>query len=151
MDVSLHGDGGMAAPARPHPADISPAIRKVIEFIELNFSEALRLPELAEQCNLSMHRFATVFRRQVGIPPHQYLCQVRVRQAQRLLRQGLSPADAAIEVGFFDQSHLCRHFRRQYGVSPGRFAAAFRPRKAPPRPAGAHAPAPPSGTAASVM
>ncbi|MCI0752958.1 helix-turn-helix domain-containing protein [Teichococcus vastitatis] len=113
----------------------SPAIRRVVAFMELHFAERLTLPQLAERCQLSMHRFATVFRRQVGIPPHQYLCRVRARHARQLLHQGLSPAEAAAAAGFFDQSHLSRHFRRQFGISPARFAAACRaaqPRRTPP-------------------
>jgi AraC-like DNA-binding protein len=46
-----------------------------------------------------------------------------VRKAQELLRERVPPAVAAIEVGFFDQSHLCRHFRAICGMTPGQFLA----------------------------
>jgi transcriptional regulator GlxA family with amidase domain len=75
-------------------------------------------------CHRSLHRFATVFRQEVGIPPHQYLCRLRIQHAQSLLRQGTSPIVAAVETGFFDQSHLSRHFKRLCGVTPGRFVAS---------------------------
>jgi len=105
--------------ARP----ISPAIRATLSFMEANFAEPLSLSQLARMSNLSLYRFATVFRREVGLPPHRYLCRLRVNHAQSLLRQGTSPAFAAMESGFFDQSHLCRHFKRVCGVTPGQFAA----------------------------
>ncbi len=107
--------------ARP----ISPAIRAALSFMEANFAEPLSLSRLARMSNLSLCRFATVFRREVGIPPHRYLCRLRVSHAQSLLRQGTSPAFAAMESGFFDQSHLYRHFKRVCGVTPGEFAATI--------------------------
>ncbi len=104
---------------------ISPAIRAALGFMEVNFAEPLSLAQLARVSNLSVFRFATVFRREVGLPPHQYLCRLRVSHAQSLLRRGTSPATAAMESGFFDQSHLCRHFKRVCGVTPGQFAATI--------------------------
>ena len=103
---------------------ISPPIRRVMRYMEEHFAEPLSLAELARMCNRSLYRFATVFRQEVGIPPHQYLCRLRIRHAQSLLRQGTSPTMAAVETGFFDQSHLSRHFKRFCGVTPGRFIAA---------------------------
>jgi AraC-like DNA-binding protein len=46
-----------------------------------------------------------------------------VRHAQTLLREGVPPSVVATEVGFFDQSHLGRHFRRTVGVTPGNYVA----------------------------
>lgn len=102
---------------------VSPAIRDVLRFMEENLAEPLTLAQLARICDLSVYRFATVFRQETGIPPHQYLCRLRILHAQELLRQGTSPATAAMESGFFDQSHLSRHFKRFCGLTPGRFAA----------------------------
>jgi len=112
--------------ALPTPSTkISPAIRATLDFIERNFAETITLSELAAQCGLSLHRFVTVFRCQVGIPPHQYVCRTRVRQARELLRQGLPLAAVALDTGFCDQSHLSRHFKRHCGVTPGRFAGRY--------------------------
>ncbi|MGI4943843.1 MAG: helix-turn-helix domain-containing protein [Janthinobacterium lividum] len=104
------------------PANVSPGIRAVLTFIEQNFAGPITLAELAALCGLSLHRFVTVFRCQVGIPPHQYVCRTRVRQARALLRQGLPLAAVALDTGFCDQSHLSRHFKRQCGITPGHFA-----------------------------
>jgi transcriptional regulator GlxA family with amidase domain len=102
---------------------LSPAIERVLRHMEANFTEPLSLAELARLARLSTYRFAAVFRREVGVPPHQYLCRLRIAHAQGLLRQGSSPVDAAMESGFFDQSHLSRHFKRLCGTTPGRYAA----------------------------
>jgi len=49
---------------------------------------------------------------------------VRIRRAQDLLRAGLAPSVVATDVGFFDQSHLCRHFRRVLGITPRDYVVA---------------------------
>lgn len=98
-----------------------------IRHIELHFTERLRLEDLASVAGLSLFRFVTVFRREMGISPHRYLCARRVRAAQDLLRKGIPPAIVAIEVGFCDQSHLCRHFRAVCGMTPGQFLATVEP------------------------
>ncbi len=103
-------------------AKMSPPIRAAIVFIEEHFAGPIPLAELASMSGLSLHRFVTVFRAQVGIPPHQYVCRTRVREARSLLDQGVPLAAVALDTGFCDQSHLSRHFKRQCGVTPGRFA-----------------------------
>jgi AraC-like DNA-binding protein len=107
-------------PARSSPR---PSLADVARYIEANFSERIALKDLASVAELSVFRLVTVFRREMGIPPYRYLNAVRVRKAQQLLRAGVPPAIAAIEVGFFDQSHLCRHFRTICGMTPGQFLA----------------------------
>jgi AraC-like DNA-binding protein len=58
---------------------------------------------------------------------HQFLTQVRLRRAKCYLADGLSAAEVALAVGFFDQSHLVKLFRLHFGVTPGAFIAASRP------------------------
>jgi AraC-like DNA-binding protein len=104
------------------PPTLLPGIRRVLTFIEENFADPIPLSDLSSLAGLSLHRFVTVFRSQIGIPPHQYICRTRVRQARAMLRKGLPLAAVALDAGFCDQSHLSRHFKRQCGVTPGSFA-----------------------------
>ncbi|MGE7470842.1 helix-turn-helix domain-containing protein [Bosea sp. NPDC003192] len=99
----------------------SPGIRRALSHIERHFTEALYLDDLASLAGLSVCRFVTVFRRQVGLTPHRFVCRERVRYARALLVDGVPAAQAALEAGFFDQSHLSRHFKNIYGVTPGRY------------------------------
>ncbi|HEV2508354.1 AraC family transcriptional regulator [Bosea sp. (in: a-proteobacteria)] len=99
----------------------SPGIRRALSHIERHFTEALYLDDLASLAGLSVCRFVTVFRRQVGLTPHRFVCRERVRYARALLADGVPAAQAALEAGFFDQSHLSRHFKSVYGVTPGRY------------------------------
>lgn len=79
------------------------------------------LAELAERLGTGQFALLRAFRARYGLPPHAYLTQQRVRAARALLDAGLAPADAAGRVGFVDQAHLSRHFRRILGVPPGAY------------------------------
>lgn len=104
----------------------SAAVRRVAAHIEAHYAERLTLAELAAIAGLSVFRLVTVFRREIGLPPHRYLCHVRIRRAQAMLSRGVPPAVVASEAGFFDQSHLSRHFKSICGVTPGQYSARHR-------------------------
>jgi AraC-like DNA-binding protein len=102
------------------------AIQRVRQHIEEHLGQPLTLAELAELAGLSVWRFATVFRQQVGVSPHRYICRLRVEHAQALMRQGIPAATAASEAGFYDQSHLSRHFKNLCGMTPGQYLSNAR-------------------------
>jgi len=85
--------------------------------------DPLTLDELAAAVGLSPFHAARLFAREVGMPPHAWRNQLRVNRSLDLLRRGESVAEAAAACGFADQSHFTRHFRRAFGVSPGRWRA----------------------------
>ena len=64
------------------------------------------------------------FTGETGMTPHAYRLTRRLNRARHLLRQGETPAIAAAESGFADQSHLSRRFRAAFGATPGRYRAA---------------------------
>jgi len=71
--------------------------------------------------HLSTYHLTRVFKKSTGVSPHQYVVQVRVNSARSLLTAGAgnrSLAEIAAAVGFADQSHLTRHFKRVLGVTP---------------------------------
>ncbi|WP_454807824.1 helix-turn-helix domain-containing protein [Paraburkholderia fungorum] len=92
-------------------------------FIEAHFDEPVTLAQLAALSALSVSRFATVFRQQYGSSPYRYLCGLRIQRAQTLLLEGMPGSVVATEVGFFDQSHFGRHFKRCCGMTPSMFIA----------------------------
>ncbi len=61
-----------------------------------------------------------------GIAPHAYVIAKRVEEARKLLLDGLAPAEVAATVGFYDQSHLTRHFKRHTSTPPATFASGIR-------------------------
>jgi AraC-like DNA-binding protein len=64
------------------------------------------------------------FKRATGFTPHEYLVDLRVREAMGLLRRGQPSTRVAMDLGFADQAHFCRQFKRLVGVPPGRYARA---------------------------
>ncbi|WP_409472449.1 AraC family transcriptional regulator [Streptomyces sp. HC307] len=76
------------------------------------------LADLAAELGLSRYQLLRAFRTTMGIPPYAWLAQYRVHRARRLLESGLRPAEVAGLVGFADQAHLTRWFRRVLAVTP---------------------------------
>ncbi len=99
-------------------------IRRVRALIEARYAEDLRLDELAAAAGFSTHHLIRAFRREVGLTPHAYVVDARVRRAQDRLRAGAAPAEVAADVGFADQAHLTRAFKARVGVTPGAYRRA---------------------------
>ena len=83
------------------------------------------LEELAAQVGIGPFALTRAFRAAYGLPPHAYLNQLRVDRARSLLVRGLPAGEVAAEVGFADQPHLNRHFRRHLGVPPVAYQRAL--------------------------
>jgi AraC-like DNA-binding protein len=98
-----------------------PAVRNAREYMETNFADSLSLTEMAGLVSLSPYYFARAFAREVGLPPHAYLEGVRIRKAAERLGRGESIVTAALAVGYSDQSHLTRRFKRFLGITPGQY------------------------------
>lgn len=77
--------------------------------------------DIARNLGLSREYFTRRFVKTAGIPPHTYRLLARLNHARRALRAGGDPAGVAAELGFVDQSHLGRHFRRTFGTTPGAY------------------------------
>ena len=108
------------APARPvRDAGVAHRLR---ELLDATPTGDLTLDRAAELLDVHRVHLVRSFTREFGIPPHRYLTGRRVELARRRLLAGQRPAEVAVAVGFYDQSHLTRHFRRMLGVSPGRYA-----------------------------
>jgi AraC-like DNA-binding protein len=99
---------------------LSPAMKhRVCDFIESHLSEKISLDALSAMAGLSPHHFARAFQQSVGMPPHRYLLRRRLEHVEQMLRDTQLPlSHIALAVGFSDQSHLNRHFRRFTGMSP---------------------------------
>ncbi|MBV9998062.1 MAG: helix-turn-helix transcriptional regulator [Verrucomicrobia bacterium] len=106
---------------------VHPGIRRAIQRLENDFSDGASLPELADQARLSVDYFARSFQMATGCTPHQYRLRMRLSRARELMTQsdeGFSLTEIARRCGFFDQAHLCRHFRRFFGITPAAFRRA---------------------------
>jgi AraC-like DNA-binding protein len=113
-----------AAPARRGPRTVADGAGRAARARELLCSRLVDPPsleELAAEVGSAPFPLLRAFRSAYGLPPHAYLNQVRVQHARTLLAEGTPPAPAAAAVGFTDQPHLPRHFKRHLGVTPGAY------------------------------
>nr|WP_272501598.1 AraC family transcriptional regulator [Silvania confinis] len=99
-------------------------IRHAIDFLHCSYTQSLSVKEIAQVAGLSEFYFMRTFQKMTGLSVHQYLTQIRLMRAKALLAKGISAAQVASDIGFFDQSHLIKHFRAHFGTTPGLFAAA---------------------------
>lgn len=109
---------------RPGRSSSRAAIGHAIAFLEEHHDRPITVSEIAAVANLSDYHFMRSFRAETGLSVHRYLTQVRICRAKALLSRGVSAAETAIRVGFFDQSHLINQFRIHLGTTPGSFVAA---------------------------
>lgn len=111
------------------PPEVSARARKlaidIALWIDESASRDLDLDCIARTAHMSPFHFLRLFRRVLGVTPHQYLLRSRLRHAARLLAdRGRAISDIAYEVGFADLSNFTRTFRRVAGVSPREFRSA---------------------------
>jgi AraC-like DNA-binding protein len=117
----------LAAHLRRDPAPRTPArdpglARALRELIDARLTEGVRLDQAAALLHRHPVHLIRAFTREYGLPPHRYLTGRRVDAARRHLLAGRPVAEAASLAGFYDQSHLARHFTRFLGVTPADFA-----------------------------
>lgn len=79
---------------------------------------SLSIADLSEKVHISSYHMIRRFADENGLTPHKFQLQCRIRKAQELLENGMKVVDVAAAVGFCDQSHLDRVFRKQVGISP---------------------------------
>jgi len=101
-----------------------PAVQRARAYIRDYCADNITLDDLAAVAGLSQFHLARAFAAKFGLPPHAYQIRVRIERARELLAAGMPPADVAAEMGFSDQSHLTRHFKRILGVTPGQYIRA---------------------------
>ena len=110
--------------SRPAPDEI-PGAAWVAHAVRDRLADELLTPPslnaLAADFGLSRYQLLRAFRTTMGIPPYAWLAQYRVTRARGLLEAGGRPAEVAAQVGFADQAHLTRWFRRVLGVTPAAY------------------------------
>ncbi|MEY9967138.1 AraC-like DNA-binding protein [Streptacidiphilus sp. MAP12-16] len=101
--------------------DLSVA-RTLRDLLDERLTEGIALDEAARLVHAHPTHLVRAFSGVFGIAPHQYVVSRRIDLARRLLLDGQPPREVASAAGFYDQSHLTRHFKRIVGTTPGRYA-----------------------------
>ncbi|WP_336082939.1 helix-turn-helix domain-containing protein [Thalassospira sp. CH_XMU1448-2] len=120
LTAALLGPSPATGPQRKRGKLAPYQLRKTVDYIEQNCGRTIRLDELAQLTGLSQSYFCSAFRESTGMPPQQWQMKARVERAKKLLKKGDTPlASVAVGVGFADQAHLTRVFRKIVGTTPG--------------------------------
>ena len=111
---------GLSRPVSSKESGLAPwQLRIAKSYIEDNLHRDISLAELASLTHLSQSRFARGFRLSTGVPPYTWALRRRTEAAQKLLAHTAMPlSEIAIQLGFADQSHFTKVFRRALGATP---------------------------------
>ena len=94
-------------------------VGRVMSYIQDNLGVSMKVEDLASLVNLSAGQFFRAFKVSVGVPPFHYILRKRLDLACKMMATtDESLSQIAIACGLYDQSHLCRMFRRMVGESP---------------------------------
>jgi len=100
----------------------SSVAQEAIVFMENNFSKNILLDDIADQVNLSTYYFARVFKKNINVTPHNYLLNIRIREAKRLLiSTDYSVEKISVKCGFNSTSHFIRSFKKRVNTTPHQF------------------------------
>jgi AraC-like DNA-binding protein len=101
-------------------------IGKVIDFMELHFANKIYLDTLAEMAFMSTRNFQRIFKKAVGSSPSNYLMQIRLQLARRLLREtDFSVAEIGSDSGFGDANYFIKCFKKENGITPVKFRLRY--------------------------
>lgn len=98
----------------------NPYISKILRYIENNIGKSLRVEDLVALVPMSRRTLEETFSKSMGTSIYRYIIQTRVSRFQKLILGGLSPSQAAMELGL-EYKSLSREFKRQTGLSPKDF------------------------------
>ena len=112
----------LAAAARPVPEPERPIAWQLRLLLDEHIVAPITLEVAGAALDRSVPHLVRSFTRQFGVSPHAYVIGRRIDAARRDLLRGARPADVAAAVGFCDQAHFTRHFKRHTSMTPARFA-----------------------------
>lgn len=103
---------------------MSPTIRTIVSYINSNLDRKLTLSDLARSATLSRSRMCSLFKKEMGMPPGQYVKTVRMQKAADLLeRTSLTVTQIRAKIGMQDESRFVRAFKKVYGLAPSHYRA----------------------------
>ncbi len=106
------------------PAQKETAVSKLKTQLETYPEIKYSLDDMADTAFISKYHLIRTFKHEIGLTPHQFQIQNRIRKAQRLLETSVTIAEAALATGFCDQSHFIRHFKKIVGLTPADYRLA---------------------------
>jgi AraC-like DNA-binding protein len=101
-------------------------MKKAVAYIDAHYAENISIADIARESGYSESQFRRIFGRVISKSPNNYITTIRLNAARKLLTTTKkSVTEIAAEVGFFDQSHFTRAFKRERGITPGQYRRQF--------------------------
>jgi AraC-like DNA-binding protein len=113
----------IATPTNRHQP-IQPIIR-IREKLLDEVSEQHELEDLAKEVGMSRYQLLRAFKNQYGLPPYAYLLDERIKRSKTMLKMGDSISEVAHSLGFSDQAHFQRQFKKRLAVTPKYYQSHF--------------------------
>lgn len=105
--------------------DQTPNLFRVKERLLDEMASQHQLDKLAQEAGISRYQLIRSFKSQFGLPPHAYLMDARIKRSKQLLKRGQTISDIALQLGFSDQAHFQRQFKRKLAVTPKFYQSHF--------------------------
>ncbi|MGF1718447.1 AraC family transcriptional regulator [Vibrio kyushuensis] len=102
-----------------------PHLNRVREKLLDGIDHVIQLEELAEEVGLSRYQLLRAFKNQYGLPPHAYLMDEKIKRSKRMLKTGQDISEVAYQLGFSDQAHFQRQFKKKLAVTPKFYQSHF--------------------------
>ncbi|KXF82298.1 AraC family transcriptional regulator [Enterovibrio coralii] len=102
-----------------------PEMRRVKEKLLDDMQQTQQLEDLASEAGMSRYQLLRAFKGQFGLPPNAYLMDEKIKRAKVLLKAGKGIADVAFQLGFSDQAHFQRQFKKKLAVTPKYYQSHF--------------------------
>ncbi|WP_297425342.1 AraC family transcriptional regulator [Clostridium sp.] len=100
-------------------------INLLANYIEDNPELEINIDKMSEKTNISKYHLIRQFKKEIGLTPHKFQIQNRVRKAQRILNGNYSIIEAALMAGFYDESHFIRHFKNIMRITPTNYKESY--------------------------
>ncbi|MCE0494173.1 AraC family transcriptional regulator [Vibrio salinus] len=110
---------------KPGKTNVYPGLNRVREKLLDELQNTHQLNELADEAGMSRYQLLRAFKRQFGLSPHAYLMDEKIKRAKKLLKSGQTISDTALQLGFSDQAHFQRQFKRKLAVTPKFYQSHF--------------------------
>ncbi|HET9744277.1 MAG TPA: AraC family transcriptional regulator [Chitinophagaceae bacterium] len=104
----------------PHD-DLTQQIIAAKLYIDKHFADRIGLDDTARKAHVSRFHFIRLFKKYYGRTPHQYLQEVRIDNAKKLLQKGRSIDDACLSVGFTSKTSFISLFKKLTGTTPNQY------------------------------
>lgn len=112
-----------AGPKRAFGKKLNPDLSLALDYIHNNYAEKIYIEQLSKLCNLSLCHFVRLFKKEMGISPHNYILNLRLKKTKQLLVEtNLSVEEISTRCGFNSVAHFIRTFSSSTdGLTPGKF------------------------------